>query len=431
MKKILILFITIFSLNNLFAGTWMPTGTLASNCAIFGMTGTLSGDVIISDYNTQLQKKQSGSNTWIPAGLAGRKVRFLTTLPNGEIYAISGSGAYIASSTTVIHRSTDNGATWQDVFSRSFPYNNIVTGGMTILSDGSLIAGLSVQRGPTIGDIIWTFIYKSTNGGNSWFPKDSMQSGETHGLLTAQNDKILLGTTEDGVYYSMSGGNHWWPVDTMPHFFGTRYTMDIVKSRDGTIFYTEGAKIRRSTDNCSTTQVLVTPSPSFAINAICISTDNELFIATDDKKLYKSTTMGDTWELMRTGLPDAANVYSLKIIDGKLYAGTYAYGVYYYQPDAVNIGNGNSLAKDFQLSQNYPNPFNPTTKISYSIAKSLFVNISVYDILGKKVSEIVNGVKASGNYEITFDASSLSDGIYFYKMQAGEFSEIKKMSLIK
>lgn len=413
------------------AGTWVPTGSLASNCAIFTITGTVSNDVIISDYNSQLQRKSAGSNSWTPAGLVGRKVRYLTTMDDGTIFAISGQGSYIASSVSMIHKSTDGGITWQDVFSRNFPYNNTVGGAMTVMQDGSYLAAIPVQKGPTIGDFIWTFIYKSTDDGNTWFAKDSMQVGEPKGMITVGNNQVFVGTTLDGVYRSVTGGDHWWPIDTTAHFFGSRYTMDVAKSREGTIYYTQGAKLRRSTDGGINIATLVTPSPSSAINALCVVADNEIYITTDDKKIYKSTTMGDSWELMTTGLPAAANVYSLKVIGGKLFAGTYAYGVFYYEPDAVNVSNINSTVSGFELAQNYPNPFNPSTKISFSIAKSSFVKLSVYDMIGREVSSLVSENKTAGNYEINFDASALSGGVYFYKMQTEEFTETKKMILSK
>lgn len=431
MKKIITI-VFIFILTGLTqAGTWLPTGTLASNCAIYGITGTASGDVIIADYNSQLQKRQSGSNTWSPAGLNGKKVRYLTTLPNGDIFAISGTGLSTASCTTRIHRSTDNGATWEDVFSKVFPFNNIVGGAMTVKQDGSLFAALPVFKGPTLGDYAWSFTYQSTDGGNSWIAQDSTQVGEPRGLIPVGENKVLVGTTADGVYFKIPTQNFWFPIDTVPHFFGSRYTVDLIKSGEGTIFYTEGAKVRRSTDSGISTQILTTPSPSSVINAICAGSDNELYIATDDKKLYKSSTMGNTWELMRTGLPNAANVYSLKLIDGKLFAGTFAYGVYYYEQDIIGIGNENNFVSDFKLNQNYPNPFNPNTKISFSIPKSQFVSLKIFDMMGREVESLMNENKDAGNYNVNFDASAIAGGVYFYKIQTQEFSETKKMILVK
>jgi Secretion system C-terminal sorting domain/Cytochrome c554 and c-prime len=85
----------------------------------------------------------------------------------------------------------------------------------------------------------------------------------------------------------------------------------------------------------------------------------------------------------------------------------------------------------FNLSQNYPNPFNPTTTISYSVPKSSPVTIKVYDILGREVETLVNEQKVSGNYEVQFNGSKLSSGVYFYRMQAGDFVQTKKLVLMK
>ena len=85
----------------------------------------------------------------------------------------------------------------------------------------------------------------------------------------------------------------------------------------------------------------------------------------------------------------------------------------------------------FQLNQNYPNPFNPTTTISFQIPKSGFVSLTVCDVIGKEIIELVNDEKQAGNYELEFDATGLSSGIYFYQLRAGLYSATKKMLLLK
>lgn len=85
----------------------------------------------------------------------------------------------------------------------------------------------------------------------------------------------------------------------------------------------------------------------------------------------------------------------------------------------------------FSLGQNYPNPFNPTTTIRIQVPKDNDVTIKVFDILGKEVATLLNKNMKSGTYEITFDGKSLSSGTYFYRMTAGEFTDIKKMVLVK
>ncbi len=98
--------------------------------------------------------------------------------------------------------------------------------------------------------------------------------------------------------------------------------------------------------------------------------------------------------------------------------------------DVADNQNG-SLPEEFILNQNYPNPFNPSTKINYQIPATGIVSLKVYDVLGKEVATLVNEEKPVGSYEVNFNASQLSSGIYFFKLQAGSFVETKKMILIK
>ena len=86
---------------------------------------------------------------------------------------------------------------------------------------------------------------------------------------------------------------------------------------------------------------------------------------------------------------------------------------------------------DFSISQNYPNPFNPSTSISYSIPENAFVTLKIYDVLGNEVEVLINEQKEPGNYQIDFNASELSSGIYYYALTAGNFISTKKMSLVK
>jgi hypothetical protein len=83
------------------------------------------------------------------------------------------------------------------------------------------------------------------------------------------------------------------------------------------------------------------------------------------------------------------------------------------------------------LEQNYPNPFNPTTSISYSIPKAGNVRLTVFDVLGRDVAVLVNEFKTAGSYTIGFNASELSSGVYFYRIEAGDFKDVKKMTLVK
>jgi hypothetical protein len=97
----------------------------------------------------------------------------------------------------------------------------------------------------------------------------------------------------------------------------------------------------------------------------------------------------------------------------------------------TGIGNDPTIVNDYSLKQNYPNPFNPNTLISFSIPANEFVTLKVYDKLGREVATLVNEFKNAGNYSVNFLSENLASGIYFYKIQSGNFTETKKMMLIK
>ena len=112
--------------------------------------------------------------------------------------------------------------------------------------------------------------------------------------------------------------------------------------------------------------------------------------------------------------------YRLKQVD---YNGTSSYS------EVINVDV--TVPVQFELSQNYPNPFNPSTTINFSIPQSSVVTLKVFNTLGQEVNTLINQNMESGVHSISFDASELNSGIYFYRLEAGQFSEVRKMTLIK
>jgi hypothetical protein len=104
---------------------------------------------------------------------------------------------------------------------------------------------------------------------------------------------------------------------------------------------------------------------------------------------------------------------------------------FYGRDKFYKINNGTESPTSFMLSQNYPNPFNPSTTFEYSIAKQSSVLIRIYDLIGNEIETLVNEEKPVGTYELTWNASNLPSGVYFYQLQAGDFVETKKMILMK
>ena len=89
------------------------------------------------------------------------------------------------------------------------------------------------------------------------------------------------------------------------------------------------------------------------------------------------------------------------------------------------------IPKEYALHPAFPNPFNPTTTIKYDLPRTSFVEMHVFDILGKKVINLISSPKPAGRYKYVFDGNNLASGLYFVQMQAGEFQELQKILLIK
>jgi subtilisin-like proprotein convertase family protein len=137
-------------------------------------------------------------------------------------------------------------------------------------------------------------------------------------------------------------------------------------------------------------------------------------------------------EVFNSYNPDG--VWTLEIFDvnapdtGRIYK--WCMKITYEAPIGIQT-QGNEIPKRFNLSQNYPNPFNPVTNIKFSVPESGIITLKVYDILGRQITELVNEFKPAGNYVVDFSAAELSSGVYFYRLESGEFTDTRKMILIK
>jgi hypothetical protein len=110
------------------------------------------------------------------------------------------------------------------------------------------------------------------------------------------------------------------------------------------------------------------------------------------------------------------------VINGKVYGDTNY---------VTSVREDDVTEMKYELYQNYPNPFNPITSIEYSIPLDSHVSLKVYDILGNEVATLVNESKLPGSYQVSFDASGLASGVYFYKLQTGSYSQSRKMIILK
>jgi hypothetical protein len=131
------------------------------------------------------------------------------------------------------------------------------------------------------------------------------------------------------------------------------------------------------------------------------------------------------------GILNSGSVYFWKA-NAKNSIGSSVYSpMWFFSTLVTGIGNTNVVPKEFKLYSNYPNPFNPSTKIKFDVPKNSAVNLTVYDQSGKEVAALINNDLIAGTYELTYNASNLSSGIYFCKITAGSFTDVMKMMLVK
>jgi hypothetical protein len=148
-------------------------------------------------------------------------------------------------------------------------------------------------------------------------------------------------------------------------------------------------------------------------------------VKADDNSFTSGPAAPAPWEFTHTFTAVGSNPYYCEPHQGMGMTGTIIV------QDPVSVSDDELIAEKFDLKQNFPNPFNPSTRISYAIPSASFVNLKVYDIIGNEIAVLVNEEKQAGNYQIDFDATELTGGIYFYQLLTGPFVETKKMILMK
>jgi hypothetical protein len=159
-------------------------------------------------------------------------------------------------------------------------------------------------------------------------------------------------------------------------------------------------------------------------------------------RVARFNTQTNTWSSLGTGSSNGVNnqVYALAVVGNEVFVGgefTLAGGIASTFIARWNSGTSRveqlspTAPKTFLLEQNYPNPFNPSTTIRYQLPVASEVKLEVYDVLGKKIATVVNERQSAGSYQVVWNASGLSSGTYFYRLQAGTFVETKKMIMVK
>lgn len=324
----------------------------------------------------------------------------------------------VANSVNGIYKTIDAGANWVPITNGVGTIKNFLCVTINPLNPNVLYAGTSFSP-PSTGP---AKVYKSVNGGSLWtdmssglpsLPTDvkpirniSISRSDTSVLLAG----LFINTDSigGGMYVTTNGGGVWQRRHNgLPNLVGTLPRSAIIRYGSSTEFFV----------------------------GLGSGTNTNIGI-------YRSTDMGLSWSSFNNGL--MLNTYTVRAIDFKttgdttIYTGvahptlTSGQGVFEYSWPPLGINDPiSNIPSEFSLSQNYPNPFNPQTNIEFAIPVNSFVQLKVFNAVGKEIKELVSRQMDRGNYSINFDGTDLSSGVYFYKLNSGDFISVKKMLLIK
>jgi hypothetical protein len=235
----------------------------------------------------------------------------------------------------------------------------------------------------------------------------------------------IFAGTGDGVFLSSDRGTSWSAANsgmTNAHIYS------LVFSGTNLFAGTDSGKVYRSTNNGATwTSVRVA---TYAMYALAVSGTVLFAGSVGIESVYRSTDNGTNWQ----GIGLSADVRALAVSGTDLYAGGIGGGVArrpLSEITSVEHGSGGAVPTSVALGQNYPNPFNPTTIISYALPKSATVSLRIFNTLGQEIAALVNERKEAGYFQTTWNAGNVPSGIYFYRLQATDFVETKKMIVLR
>ncbi len=371
---------------------------------------------------------------------------------NGVSFADANTGTAVGDSGTIL-RTTNGGASWIINSSRT---TNTLNG----------VSFTDTNTGTAVGDS--GIILRTTNGGTSWISDSSGTTITLNGVcFTDANTGTVVGDSGT-ILRTTNGGASW----TKQSSGTTNYLRGVsfINANTGTavgdsgiILHTTNRGTSWTKQSSGTTNTLngvsltsayqgkaVGDSGTIVVGGSWMSqssgTYNNLYgvsftdastgtVVGDNGIILRTTTYGSIWIIDSSGTTN--RLHSVSFTDAN--TGT-AVGI---RGTILRINNGGgvvtavkervskTLPTGFSLMQNYPNPFNPTTVFTYQLPTTCHVRFDVFDILGRTVATLVNEKKSAGNYSLEYNASRLTSGVYFYRIQAGAFTETKKFLLLK
>jgi hypothetical protein len=337
---------------------------------------------------------------------------------NKYIWTLASSGKYIyAGSNRGLYRSGDFGVTW-----------NLVPG-----TEEHYILGLAANGSYVYeSSYLSPGVFISSDFGKTW---TQTLSDKIVISLAVKGENIFAGTEEDGMYYSSDNGTTWNQTSlTVPFVLSIAVKGNNILASNFNWNTFESSMYRSTNNGAAWTEWNDGFSFTDAYIYPILFSGDQVLAVTDWYSVWKRPLHGNSNQfapVVSNGLIKGSGIIpSITGISKFPQMQSLIESRKNYELNK-SINNVVSNQSSVILNENYPNPFNPSTKISFVLPQANNVKLTVYDALGREVAVLVNEFRQAGQWSAEFNASALSSGIYFYRLEAGSFTETKKMLLIK
>ncbi|MBZ0178740.1 MAG: T9SS type A sorting domain-containing protein [Melioribacteraceae bacterium] len=281
----------------------------------------------------------------------------------------------------------------------------------------------------------WRTVVKSIDSGKTWIDiKPPSQGNRLLRPISVVNDSVVYCLSSDATLFRTTDAGISWSTFPKPSFMGAFVTNLIFVSDFYGWIAGSDERIGKTTDG-GETWINQSIKPDHKLDhfvSIDALNESTAVLASARGNIYWTSDGGDNW-LKRLDEEEVLRLSTIDIVDENT---AYAGGDSGLLIKTTSGGITDIISKPIypathKLNGNYPNPFNPSTKIRYEIAKGSNVKLTVFDILGNKIKTLVDDFRNIGKYEIEFNAQELSTGVYIYQLKVNDFTESKKMILVK